>query len=149
MKIILKEKIESFGSLGDIIDVKRGFARNYLIPYGKAILATKQNIIIFKDQKNKLQLLETKRLEAAQEKLDALSNQTITIKVRAGEGGKLFGSVTTKDIAKSIELATQIKVEKKHIRIQKGTIRTLGKFEVFVNLHTEMNTKSELIVKEI
>lgn len=147
MKIILKEKVEKLGLLGDTANVKPGYARNYLIPYGKAIKATKNNIAIFDKQKKELEELEINRLKKAREEAKIISDQEIfTVEVVAGDSGKLFGSVGTKEVVKAIEYTSGIKVKKRQIFIPNGTIRSLGEYKISVQLYLGVNTNIKLLV---
>ena len=105
MQVILKEKVENLGTLGSVVNVKPGYARNYLVPYGKAVQATEANIAAFEKQKAELQKLEAERLTTAKAKAEKISGQVFTIKAAAGDGGKLFGSVGTKEVADVIAAA--------------------------------------------
>ena len=147
MKIILKERIENLGSLGDIVSVKPGYARNFLVPYGKAVQATKKNIAIFEEQKTALEKLEEKRLSDARLQAEKISGKIFTINTRAGDGGKLFGSVGTKEVAHAIMSATNVTVEKRHIRMPDGIIRHTGEFKIFIHLHTDIDIEISLNVK--
>ena len=147
MKIILKERIENLGSLGDIIIVKSGYARNFLIPYSKAVQATKENIAAFEKQKISLKKLESERLFNAQLHAKKISGKKFTINMRAGDSGKLFGSVGAKEVAGAITKVTNITIEKKQIRMPNGIIRHIGEFKVFVHLYTDINAEIILNIK--
>ena len=147
MKIILKERIENLGFLGDIISVKPGYARNFLVPYGKAVQATKKNIAIFEEQKTALAKLEKKRLSDAKLQAGKISGKTFTINTLAGDGGKLFGSVGTKEVAHAIMSATNITIEKRNIRMPNGIIRHTGEFKIFIHLYTGIDAEILINVK--
>lgn len=147
MKIILQERIENLGILGEIINVKPGYARNFLIPYGKAAQATKENIAIFERQKLDLETRERKILSNAKLHAKKISGETFVIKAQAGDSGKLFGSVGSKEIAHAIKSVTGISIEKRYISIPNGVIRHLGKFQGFVHLHNQINVEFLLIVE--
>lgn len=146
MQVILTEKVENLGVLGDSVSVKPGYARNYLVPYGKAVQATIENVAAFEKQKVELEKAETKRLEEAKEKAEKLSNQVFTIKAQAGEGGKLFGSVGAKEVAEVLLATASVEVEKRHVRIPDGTIRHVGEFQLFVHLYAEVEVAIQLVV---
>ncbi|MDA0911011.1 MAG: 50S ribosomal protein L9 [Proteobacteria bacterium] len=145
MQVILKEKVENLGTLGSVVNVKSGYARNYLVPYGKAVQATEANIAAFEKQKAELQKLEAERLTAAKAKAEKISGQVFTIKAAAGDGGKLFGSVGTKEVADVIA-AAGVEVEKRHVRMPEGIIRSLGEYELSVHLHSDVDADIKLVV---
>lgn len=138
MDVILLEKVINLGNLGDQVKVKSGYARNFLLPKGKAVMATKDNVAMFEERRAELEAKEAEQLSAAQaraEKLAALD--TITIGARAGDEGKLFGSVTATDIADAIT-AAGVEVAKSEVKMPEGPIRTIGEFEMMVQLHTDV-----------
>jgi len=141
MKIILKERIENLGFLGDVISVKSGYARNFLIPYGKAVQATKKNVALFENEKVVLKKLEEKRLSDAILQSKKISGKSFTIKVQAGDSGKLFGSVGPKEIARSIMLASNVTIEKRHIRMPDGVIRNIGSFKIIIHFYTDIDAE--------
>lgn len=138
MDVILLEKVINLGNLGDQVKVKSGYARNFLLPKGRAVMATKDNVAMFEERRAELEAKEAEQLSAAQaraEKLAALD--TITMAARAGEEGKLFGSVTATDIADAIT-AAGVEVAKSEVKMPEGPIRTIGEFEMMVQLHTDV-----------
>ncbi|MFO7592725.1 MAG: 50S ribosomal protein L9 [Pseudomonadota bacterium] len=138
MDVILLEKVINLGNLGDQVKVKSGYARNFLLPKGKAVMATKDNVAMFEERRAELEAKEAEQLSAAQaraEKLAAL--ETITIGARAGDEGKLFGSVTAADIADAIT-AAGVEVAKSEVKMPEGPIRATGEFEMMVQLHTDV-----------
>ncbi|MEN9757990.1 MAG: hypothetical protein RL755_2177 [Pseudomonadota bacterium] len=140
MEVILLEKIANLGSLGDKVSIKNGYARNYLIPQGKAVVATAKKIAEFEVRRAELEKAAAEKLAAAQKRADALSKLSITISHKAGDEGRLFGSVGTHAIADAIVKAG-VAVEKQEIRLPHGTIRHLGDFDVDIHLHTDVNAK--------
>ena len=140
MEVILLEKIANLGSLGDKVSIKNGYARNYLIPQGKAVVATAKKIAEFEVRRAELEKAATEKLAAAQKRAEALSKLNITIAHKAGDEGRLFGSVGTHAIADAIVKAG-VTVEKQEIRLPHGTIRHLGDFDVDIHLHTDVNAK--------
>ena len=140
MEVILLEKIANLGSLGDKVSIKNGYARNYLIPQGKAVVATAKKIAEFEVRRAELEKTAAEKLAAAQKRADALSKLSITIAHKAGDEGRLFGSVGTHAIAEAIVKAG-VAVEKQEIRLPHGTIRHLGDFDVDIHLHTDVNAK--------
>jgi len=147
MQVILREKVENLGTLGDIVNVKSGYARNYLVPYGKAVHATQQNVADFEKQKSELQKAEANRLAEANLVAEKIKNETFTIKAQAGDGGKLFGSVGTKEVSEILKSSADINVEKRHVRMPQGTIRTLGEFDISIQLHTDVVVQMKLVIE--
>ncbi|MEJ2553161.1 MAG: 50S ribosomal protein L9, partial [Gammaproteobacteria bacterium] len=119
MNIILLEKVQNLGKLGDRISVKNGYARNYLLPKGKAVLATPQNVAIFEERRAALEKAEAEILAKAQARSEAINGKSITISVKAGEEGKLFGSVGTSDIAEAAKQAG-MDVGRQEVRLPGG-----------------------------
>jgi large subunit ribosomal protein L9 len=129
------ERIENLGALGDVVDVKSGFARNFLVPQKKAKTATKSNIAEFEHLRADLEKAAAERTKAAEDRLTAVKGVgDLEIEVRAGVGGKLFGSVSNNEIA---ELITEkgVKVERREVRMPDGPIRNIGDYEILVHLH--------------
>lgn len=145
MKIILKEKVENLGVLGDVVKVRSGYARNFLIPFGKAVQATPANIANFEVQKAELEKAEAQRFADAQSRAGMIANKTFTITAQAGEGGKLFGSVGTKEVADAIAQAG-VPVEKRHVRMPEGVIRSVGEFDLTVHLYTGVDAEIKVVV---
>lgn len=141
MQVILLDKVANLGSLGDQVNVKAGYARNYLVPQGKAVPATKQNIEYFEARRAELEAKLAETLAAANtraEKVAAVG--TVTITSKAGDEGKLFGSIGTRDIAVAIKEAG-VDVAKSEVRLPEGVLRTLGEHEVSLQLHSEVFAK--------
>ncbi|VVE23660.1 50S ribosomal protein L9 [Pandoraea terrigena] len=137
MQVILLDKVVNLGNLGDIVKVKDGFARNFLIPTKKARRATKDAIAEFEVRRAELEKAAAEKLAAAQGEGEKLSGLTVQISQKAGVDGRLFGSVTNFDIAEA--LATQgFKVEKMQVRLPNGPLKTVGDFPVQVALHTDV-----------
>lgn len=147
MKVILKEKIKNLGSVGDLANVKPGYARNYLIPFGKVVLATKVNILKFEKEKHQFEKEESERLLKAEENAEKISNHSFIIKAASGDGGKLFGSITSKDIIKVVLEQTGLKIEKRNLHIPNKTIRHLGEFVLSFSLHSNVNSKLTIVVQ--
>ncbi len=145
MNVILLERLGNLGDLGDEVNVKNGFARNFLIPQGKAVRATKANREVFEGRRVELERAANEQLGAAQARAEKLEELEITYVAKAGEEGKLYGSVGTKDIA---DLVTEqaIEVSKSEIRLPEGVIRTTGEFEVDVQLHSDVTVSIKLNV---
>nr|VFJ43996.1 MAG: LSU ribosomal protein L9P [Candidatus Kentron sp. DK]VFJ53426.1 MAG: LSU ribosomal protein L9P [Candidatus Kentron sp. DK] len=137
MEIILLEKTENLGGLGDFVKVKPGYARNFLIPKGRAIQATPPNVAVFEERRAELEKQQAGVLEKAQARADKIQGAVITIPVKAGDGGRLFGSIGTRDIAEAAS-AAGIDVAKEEIRMPKGAIRQVGEEEIIVHLHPDV-----------
>lgn len=146
MEIILLEKIPNVGNFGDQVRVKSGYARNYLLPRKKALLATKYNLAEFTKQKAELEARAAKVIESAQGVANALTGKEITLVVQTGPQGKLYGSVSVPDVVEAIQ-KLGIKVDKKHVRLSQGIIRQTGDYEVVVRLHETVSQKIPLHVK--
>ena len=138
MEVILLENIGNLGALGDKVDVKPGYGRNFLIPQGKAVPATGDNVAKFEARRAELETAAAETLAAAAARGDAMSALgSIDIAATAGEEGKLFGSVGTRDIAEALT-AAGCEVDKAEVRLPEGVIRELGEFEIMVQLHAEV-----------
>ena len=137
MQVILLEKVVNLGQLGDVVKVREGFARNFLIPQGKARRATEAAIKEFETRRADLEKVQADRLTAAQSVNDKLNGATVRIPAKAGVDGRLFGSVTNYDIAES--LAKQgFAVNKGQIRMSHGPLKAVGEHHVSVVLHTDV-----------
>ena len=137
MDVILLEKVGGLGNLGDKVKVKSGFGRNFLVPYGKAVSATAENVARFEAQRAELEKIAAERTAEAQVRAGKLAGLTITITANAGDEGKLFGSVGTRDIADAITAAGN-EVSKSEVRMPNGVIRTIGDFEIALQLHSDI-----------
>lgn len=140
MNVILLEKVQNLGKLGDRIAVKNGYARNYLLPKGKAVMATPKNIAVFEERRAQLEKAEAEILAKAQARCDAINGKSVTISAKAGEEGKLFGSVGTADIAEAAQGAG-IEVARHEIRLPSGAFRQTGSYEVEIHLHPDVDTR--------
>lgn len=136
MEVILLDKVNKLGGIGDVVVVKPGFARNFLIPNKKAVMATKLNLASFEERRAELEAQANERKAAATVRAESLEGKTFTITANAGDEGKLFGSIGTRDIAEAI--STEVEVSKAEIRLPEGAIRHTGSFEVDVQLHSEV-----------
>lgn len=146
MEIILLEKIDNVGGIGDRVKVKSGYARNYLIPQGKATVATAESIARFEERRVEIERKAQEELNAARERAAKLEGQVITITAQAGSEGKLFGSVGTIDIAQACaELG--IEVARSEIRMAEGPIRLVGEHQVEFHLHTDVNVTVQVTVQ--
>ncbi len=137
MQVILLEKVGRLGNLGDQVNVKSGYGRNFLIPFGKAVAATKTNIAEFEQRRAELEAAASARRSAAETRAAQLAEKVITIAANAGDEGKLFGSIGTRDIADAVT-AAGVAVEKSEVRLPNGVIRETGEFQVDVQLHSDV-----------
>lgn len=146
MEIILKEKVENLGSLGSVVKVRSGYARNYLIPYGKAVQATEANVKAFEEKKAEFERLENERLAQAQANAEKINNQRFEIKAQVGEGGKLFGSIGTKEVAQAVTDLSKVEIERRYVRMPEGAIRQTGEYQVSIHLHTGVDVSVTIVV---
>ncbi|MHB8473828.1 MAG: 50S ribosomal protein L9 [Gammaproteobacteria bacterium] len=145
MEVILLQKVENLGNLGDKVKVRAGFGRNFLIPQGKATTATPANVAKFEARRAELEKSAAETIAAAQARAAALEGLTVTIAAHAGDEGKLFGSVGTSDIAEAVTAQGQ-ELAKHEVRLPAGPFRHTGEFEVELHLHTDVNAKLKLII---
>jgi large subunit ribosomal protein L9 len=140
MEVILLEKVRNLGALGDQVKVKSGFARNFLIPYGKAVLANADNKAKFDARRAELEKVQGEALAAAQARAEKLNGATVQIARKLSEEGKLFGSVGIKDIVEALH-AAGFEVAKSELHLSAGAFKDIGDHEVAVSLHPEVNIK--------
>ncbi len=145
MNVILLERIVNLGDLGDEVVVKSGFARNFLIPKGKAVRASKENRAVFEARRAELERVALERLGGAQARAAKLQGLSVTIAAKAGDEGKLYGSVGTHDIAEALA-AQGAEIAKSEIRMPAGVIRVVGEYDIDVHLHTDVNVTIKVIV---
>jgi large subunit ribosomal protein L9 len=145
MEIILTQDFETLGFEGDVVDVAKGYARNYLIPKGIGILANNANLKALEMKKEKIMGRRVKDKEAAEIIKERVSQITLTFTQKAGEEGKLYGSVTSRDIAEALE-REGVTVDRRKIVIDEA-IRSLGEFSVTIKLHPEVSTSLKIIVE--
>ena len=138
MQIILLEKVINLGQLGDVVRVKDGFARNYLIPGGKARRATSSAIKEFEDRRAELEKVQAERLAAAQAEGEKLSGLTIQLTEKAGVDGRLFGSVTPLNVVEALRKQGYPSVEKSMVKFPEGPLKTIGDHKVQIGLHTDV-----------
>ena len=144
MEVILLDKIGRLGGLGDKVKVRNGFARNYLLPLKKAVMATKENLAKFEAERAQLEAKIAAELKAAQDRADKLAQVAkLEIPAMAGDEGKLFGSVGTRDIAEAASKAG-VEISKSEVRLPAGVLRTVGDFEIEIQLHADV--KATVIV---
>ena len=145
MQIILLEKVENLGALGDTVNVRPGYARNFLFPKGKAVPATKANVEQFEARRAELEAQSAATLADAESRKEKIEEIELSVAVKAGEEGKLFGSLGNRDIA---DLVTEagVAVEKAEVRLPEGPIRNVGEFDIAIHLHPEVNAVLKLLV---
>lgn len=145
MDVILLEKVGKLGDLGDKVNVKAGYGRNYLIPFGKAVPATKDNLANFEARRAELEAAAADKLSAADARATSLQDLKVSIEANAGDEGKLFGSIGTRDVADAITAAGH-EVEKSEVRMPNGAIREIGEYEIVLQLHSDVSTTVTIIV---
>lgn len=145
MQVILLEKVENLGNLGDQVKVRSGYGRNFLIPQGKATAATVANIARFEQRRAELEKAAAEALAAAEKRKAGLDGLSVSITAKAGDEGKLFGSIGTGDIASAVSAAGQT-VERHEVRLPEGPIRATGEFEIDLHLYTDVNATIKLII---
>ncbi len=140
MDVILLEKIRNLGGLGEQVKVRAGFARNYLIPYGKAVTATAENRATFEARRVELERAQNESLGKARERAQKLDGFTVQIVRKVAEDGTMYGSVSNRDIAEAIEQAGY-EIERSEVLLSSGPIKTVGDHEVPIHLHAEVSAK--------
>ncbi len=145
MDVILLEKVDNLGNLGDKVAVRPGYGRNFLIPTGRAVAATPENLKAFEARRAELEKQAAERLAAAQARKEKLDGLAIAIRHRAGDEGRLFGSVGTSDVAHAVN-ALGIELEKGEVRLPQGALRTAGEHDVTVHLHADVNATLKLTI---
>jgi large subunit ribosomal protein L9 len=141
MQIILLEKVVNLGQLGDVVRVKDGYARNFLIPGGKARRATSSSIKEFEDRRAELEKAQAERLAAAQAEGEKLAGLTVQLTEKAGVDGRLFGSVTPMNVVDALRKQGFTSVEKTMVRFPEGPLKTIGDHKVQVSLHTDVSVE--------
>ncbi|HMI38090.1 MAG TPA: 50S ribosomal protein L9 [Steroidobacteraceae bacterium] len=145
MDVILLQKVANLGAIGDRVKVKSGYGRNYLLPSGRATLATAANVARFEARRHELEKLAGEALGGAQERATALREFRLSITAKAGSEGKLFGSVGTADIAEACTAAGH-RVNRSEVRLPTGPIRTVGEHQVTLHLHTDVEVAITVII---
>jgi len=145
MEIILLSKVENLGNLGDVVNVRSGYARNFLIPYGKAKSATRANVAAFEARRAELEKFATEALVAAHARAAQLEGVSVTVAGKAGAEGKLFGSIGAAEVAEALTAAGHA-VEKREVRMPTGPIRATGEFDVELHLHSDVNVTVKVSV---
>ena len=137
MQIILLQRIVNLGKLGETVDVKPGYGRNFLIPLGKALPATAANIEKFEARRAELEAEEAKEVAVAQERADALTDVNVIMRAKSGDEGKLFGSIGTRDIAEALT-NSGLEVDRAEVKLPEGTLRQIGEYNVDIQLHHDV-----------
>ena len=145
MEVILLDKVGKLGNVGDRVEVKAGFGRNFLLPTGKAVLANAANIAEFEAKRAELEAAAAAKVGAAEARAEKLADLVVTISANAGDEGKLFGSIGTRDIAEAIT-AAGVEVEKAEVKLPEGALREVGEFDVDVQLHADVITTVKVVV---
>ena len=140
MDIILLQRIKNLGKLGDKVSVKAGYGRNFLIPQGMAVAATESNTAAFEARRAELEKAEADVLAAAQASADHLDEVNIVITAKAGDEGKLFGSIGTRDIANALTNAG-LEVDRAEVRLPNGALRHTGEFNIAIQLHHDVTAE--------
>ena len=146
MQVILMEKVVNLGNLGDVVKVKEGYARNFLIPHGKAKRATEANLKEFEGRRAELEKKAAEQLSAAQERATKLEGLSIVIARKAGVDGRLFGSVNNADVAEALA-AQGIPVAKAEIRMPQGPVKQIGEYPLTLQLHTDVQAHVTVVVQ--
>lgn len=146
MKVILLKDVKSVGKKGDIANASDGYARNYLLPKGLAQEATDSNLHILNNKRETERREKLAEIEEAQKLAESLKGKEISISVKTGENGKLFGSITAKDIADELNKKYNVKVDKKKVVLE--NIKQIGSYDVEVKLYPEISTKIKVIIAE-
>lgn len=145
MQVILLDKVGRLGNVGTQVNVKPGFARNFLIPFGKAVPATARNVAEFDARRAELEAAAAAKLAEAQKRAEVLAAVSITIATNAGDEGKLFGSIGTRDIADALTKAGHA-TTKAEVRMPEGPIREVGEFQIDIQLHSDVMQAVKVIV---
>jgi large subunit ribosomal protein L9 len=145
MEVILLEKVENLGDLGDKVAVRSGYARNFLVPSGKAKYATAENIAEFEARRAELEKAAAEALSAAKARAEKMDGMEITITMKSGGEGKLFGSVGTMDIAEAVT-ANGVELAKREVRLPEGVIRMAGEYEIALHLHSDVDASIKLTI---
>ncbi len=145
MEVILLDKVGKLGAIGDKVTVKSGYGRNYLLPQGKAIAATAKNVADFEARRAELEAAAAGKLGEAQSRAAKLAELTVTISANAGDEGRLFGSVGTRDIAEAVS-AAGVEITKAEVRLPQGALREIGQYDIDIQLHAEVIQAVKLVV---
>lgn len=145
MEVILIEKVDRLGGLGDLVNVRSGFARNYLLPTGKAKVATAENVAEIEARRAEFEKIEAEAVSAAEARRDQLSKLDISITAKSGAEGKLFGSIGNTDIADAVT-AAGVEIAKREVRLPDGPLRLAGEYEITLHLHADVDAVVKVTV---
>lgn len=145
MQVILLEKIRNLGGLGETVNIKSGFGRNFLIPYGKAVFASKENQAAFEERRAELEKKEQEKLDVAQARAEKLAALSLSIEALASEEGKLYGSVGLNEVTKLIT-EQGVEISRKEISMPTGPIHNIGEYTVDIQLHSDVSLSLDLVV---
>ena len=146
MKLILQESITGLGNPGDLVQVKSGYGRNYLLPTGKAIVANEENMKVYEAKQEELKLQEEKRLQLAKEIFEKINDFSVSQNVAISEEGTMYGSVGTKEISELLE-ANDFQIERSAVRLPEGSLKELGNYVIDIELHPEVVAQINLELK--
>ena len=146
MEVILLDKVGKLGNVGDRVEVKAGFGRNFLLPTGKAVAATEANIAEFEAKRAELEAAAAAKIGEAENRAAKLAEVVVTIAANAGDEGKLFGSIGTRDIAEAIT-AAGVEVAKAEVKLPEGALREVGEYEVDVQLHADVISTVKVVIE--
>ncbi|MGL6162144.1 50S ribosomal protein L9 [Microbulbifer sp.] len=146
MEVILLDKVGKLGNVGDRVEVKAGFGRNYLLPTGKAVAATEANVAEFEAKRAELEAAAAAKIGEAEGRAAKLADLSVTLTAKAGDEGKLFGSIGTRDIAEAIT-AAGVEVTKAEVKLPEGALREVGEYEVDVQLHSDVTPTVKVIIE--
>ena len=146
MKVVLVTKIKNLGNIGDIVDVKSGYGRNFLLPQGKAIPANEENLKVYEAEKEELMKAEEQKITSAREIYEKLNDLSLELKVAVSEEGVMYGSVGTKEISEGLE-AQGFEVERQSIRLPDGSLKEVGESKIDIELHAEVIASINLSIK--
>jgi len=146
MEVILLEKVDNLGDLGDQVRVRPGYGRNFLVPQGKAKPATAENIKYFEERRAELEKAAAEAQAAAEARRERVAELTINIAAKAGDEGKLFGSVGPGDIAEAAT-AAGVEIAKHEVRMPEGPLRVTGEYDVHVHLYTDVDTNVRVVIE--
>ena len=145
MDVILLERVKNLGAVGDQVSVKPGYGRNFLVPQGKALPATKANVTEFEARRAELEVKAQTVVSAALARKEALTGMKVTIPAKVGAEGKLFGSVGNREIAEALR-AAGVEVDKTEVRLPEGSFRACGEYEVQLHLHSDVDASATIEV---
>ena len=146
MKLILLQKVVNLGGLGDLVDVKPGYGRNFLVPFGKAVPATANNIATFEAKRAEYEAKADAVLAGAQARKEKMEGASVTIAANASTEGKLFGSVGPRDVAEAFTKAG-FKLDKSEVVMSEGALRRTGEFDIEIRLHADVHTTVKVVVE--